>query len=90
MELSFYPPSPSQDTASLTKAKSAYIWQIIFNLLAVFLFLLFYFAMIAGTAYLAYWAIFYPMDRVNRGTLFLKILAIAVAIMLFVFTIKFL
>ncbi|MEL6650763.1 MAG: M48 family metallopeptidase [Bacteroidota bacterium] len=90
MELSFYPPSPSQDTASLTKPKSAYIWQIVFNLLAVFLFLLFYFAMIAGTAYLAYWAIFYPMDRVNRGSLFLKILAIAIAIMLFVFTIKFL
>ncbi|MEL7342257.1 MAG: M48 family metallopeptidase, partial [Bacteroidota bacterium] len=90
MEFSFYPPSPTQDTASLTKPKSAYIWQIVFNLLAVFLFLVLYFAMIAGTAYLVYLAIAYPLTRVGRGNLFLKLLAIAFAAMLFVFTIKFL
>lgn len=90
MELSLYPPSPVHNTDSLTKPKSAYLQQVILNLVAVVLFMVFYFAMIVGTAYLLYWAVIFPVDRVNNLTLFLKILGIAAAAMLFVFTIKFL
>ncbi|MFK7923696.1 MAG: M48 family metalloprotease, partial [Bacteroidia bacterium] len=62
----------------------------ILNLVAVALFMLIYFAMIVGAAYLLYWAIIFPIEKVNRLTLFLKIVGIAAAAMLFVFTIKFL
>ncbi|MFK7921032.1 MAG: hypothetical protein AB8H47_03700, partial [Bacteroidia bacterium] len=73
MEMSLYPPSPTQNTDALTKPKSAYLQQVILNLVAVALFMLIYFAMIVGAAYLLYWAIIFPIEKVNRLTLFLKI-----------------
>ncbi len=90
MDISLYPPSPVHNTDSLTKPKSAYLQQVILNLVAVALFMLFYIAMIIGAAYLVYWSIIFPIERINKLTLFLKVLAIVAAGMLFVFTIKFL
>ncbi|MEL7534518.1 MAG: hypothetical protein AAFN10_24645, partial [Bacteroidota bacterium] len=64
MEFSLYPPSPVDNTDSLTKPKSAYLQQVILNLAAVALFMLLYFAMIVGAAYLVYREYYGPIDQV--------------------------
>ncbi|MGD1845608.1 MAG: M48 family metalloprotease [Salibacteraceae bacterium] len=78
------------DAKQLLRLPASYKWRVFFVLLGVILFWLFYFALVAGTAYLTYLAAIYEITHVNKWTIFLKLVAIAGAAMLFVFSLKFL
>lgn len=86
----FYPPSPTGVPADLLKVPSSYKQRAVYVLIAIILFVLFYIGMVAGAAYLIYLSVVYPMGSINKFTIFLKLGAIAMSVMLFVFTLKFL
>lgn len=68
---------------------SSYRMRSLLAVLAIILFFVLYFALVAGLLYLVYLAIMYPMMRINRLTILGKPGAIAGSVMLFVFTLKF-
>ena len=86
---SLYPPSPVDLPNGLTRMTSSYRMRSLLAVLAIILFFVLYFALVAGLLYLVYLAIMYPMMRVNRLTILGKLGAIAGSGMLFVFTLKF-
>ena len=89
MNLSHYPPSPVNVPKNFTSLTSSYQLRSWLAVLAVFTFFILYFALVAGMAYLVYYAFTYEMGSINRLTIFLKIGTIAGSLMLFAFTLKF-
>lgn len=89
MNLTTYPKSPAAVPKQLTKLSPSYHFRAFLAILSVLLFFVLYFALVVAMAYLVYWAIIYDMYRVKKFTLLLKVGAIAGAVMLFAFTLKF-
>src|SRR5262249_6560461 len=85
---SFYPTTPPGIPADLTASTPRYRLQVVVVLVSLFLFLLFYLALIAGSAYLAYWASTFEVRRMDRGTLFLKVVLAVTGALLFLFLLK--
>ncbi|PCH76969.1 MAG: hypothetical protein COB98_04770 [Flavobacteriaceae bacterium] len=89
MENSTYPQSPINVPENLTKLPASYQFRAALAILAILLFFVMYFGLVVLLGYLAYYAFVYDMGSVNKLTILLKIGAIAGAVMLFVFTLKF-
>lgn len=85
-----YPLSPSELPNRLTSLSLSYKIKALLAALSVLLFFVLYSALVLSLAYLVYYAIIYDIESVNKFTILLKIGAIAGAVMLFVFTLKFL
>lgn len=84
-----YPQSPTNIPSDLTKLPSSYQIRAALAVLAILLFFVLYTALVVGLGYLVYFAFIYDMGDINKLTLLLKFGAIAGAVMLFVFTLKF-
>ncbi len=89
MTSTYYPESPKATTRKLTSLTSSYRLRASLAVLAIILFFVLYFALVAGLAYLVYYSFTYDIGRVNKFSILMKIGAIAGAVMLFVFTLKF-
>lgn len=89
MSKSYYPISPVKVPKKLTGLTSSYQLKSFLAILAIVLFFVLYTAMVVALGYLVYYAIFYGMGRINKFTILMKAGAIAGAVMLFVFTLKF-
>ncbi|MFS4494615.1 M48 family metalloprotease [Maribacter sp. 2308TA10-17] len=89
MSSTYYPLSPTNIPKKLTGLTPSYQFRAFLAILAILLFFILYTAMVVALGYLAYYAIIYDMGKVNKITILLKIGAIAGAVMLFVFTLKF-
>ncbi|MBL8793162.1 MAG: M48 family metalloprotease [Planctomycetia bacterium] len=84
-----YAPAPAGIPADLTRPSSRYRLQVVVVLVCLLLFLLLYVALVIGSAYLLYWAVIYPLgNRPGRGEIFLKLVSISSAGLLFVFLLK--
>lgn len=89
MTSTLYPPSPVNPPKNLTGLTPSYQFRAFLAILAILLFFALYFALVAALGYLVYWAIMYPMTYINKLTLLAKLGAIAGAVMLLAFTLKF-
>lgn len=85
----YYPAGPANIPAKLTALTSSYQLRAFLAILSIILFFLLYFALVAFLGYMVYYGITYEMTRFSRVDLFLKVIAIAAPIMLFIFTLKF-
>ncbi len=85
-----YPANPHNVPDQFIAVNSSYRIRVINVLLCIIVFMLLYACMIAGSAYLCYWAFSYEIEDVNRYDMILKIGSIAMSLMLLVFTLKFL
>lgn len=86
---SLYPPSPIDIPKRLTALTSSYQLRAVLAILSILLFFVLYVALVIGLAYLVYYAFIYDMGRINKLTILAKVGAIAGAVMLFIFTLKF-
>lgn len=84
-----YPPSPAHLPQGLTALTGSYQLRAMLAVAAILLFFLLFAALVAATAWLVWIAVIYPVHDINRLTILAKIGAIAGALMLFVFTLKF-
>lgn len=89
MSSTYYPLSPASIPKKLTALTPSYQFRAFLAILAIVLFFALYVAMVLALGYLAYYAIIYDMGNVNKITILLKVGAIAGAVMLFIFTLKF-
>lgn len=89
MTSTLYPPSPTTIPKKLTGLTPSYQLRAFLAILAIILFFALYAAMVVALGYLAYYAVIYDMGHVNKLTILLKVGAIAGAVMLFIFTLKF-
>ncbi|MBM3458202.1 MAG: hypothetical protein FJX77_06690, partial [Armatimonadetes bacterium] len=87
MGLGLYPPSITKPPRGLTHPPPLYWLYSLLLVLGVVAFAAFYAALVAGSAYLTYLAVLFPIP-INRVTLFLKAGAVAGAGMLFLFFLK--
>ena len=86
MTTTYYPKSPVVADKKLTSLTSTYQLKAFLSILAIILFFILYFALVASLGYLAYYAVIYDMGSINKLTILMKVGAIAGAVMLFVFT----
>jgi Zn-dependent protease with chaperone function len=90
MSQSFYPESPKAFKDDLTKLSGQYRLQIFINLIAILVFILVYLAMIVGSVNLIYEIITFPLPKkFNHWHLLLKFGMAGMAVMLFLFLLKF-
>ncbi|KAA3634193.1 MAG: hypothetical protein DWQ02_11780 [Bacteroidetes bacterium] len=89
MEMTFYPKSPVHVPEKLTALPSSYQFRAFLAILAIVLFFVLYAALVISLGFLVYYSIMYGMGSVNRFSILIKIGAIAGAVMLFLFTLKF-
>jgi len=89
MKNNFYPKSPENISKNLTALPSSYQFRASLAVLAIILFFVLYAAMVTAMGYLVYYAFTYEVTYINKFTILLKVGAIAGAIMLFIFTLKF-
>lgn len=89
MSSTYYPLSPTDIPKKLTGLTSSYQLRAFLAVLAIILFFVLYATMVLALGYLAYFAVIYDMGQVNKLTIILKVGAIAGAVMLFIFTLKF-
>lgn len=87
--LDFYPESPRQVPPRLLAIPRSYHVHVAAVLSAIILFIALYFAMVAFAAWLIYLAAIYPIPTVNSLTILLKLGTVGMAIMFFVFLLKF-
>lgn len=91
MSATLYPPSPSVNTESVTQITPQYRTQIIVNLVAIIIFFLLYLVMIAGSIYLIKLAWEWPLgDNYSVWPILAKFGTVGMAVMLFLFLMKFL
>jgi len=83
-----YPPAPQGIPANLTASTRRYCVQVVLVLLSLLLFVLLYLALVAAAGYFVWWSFTYSMGEPGRGNVVLKIGAIAVSVMLFLFLLK--
>ena len=88
MTESFYPASPVAVPETFTRPSLQYKKQVTYVLIAMALFMLLYLAMLAGSGFLVYTAISYPLESFSKITILLKLGAVAMSIMLFAFLLK--
>lgn len=89
MDVALYPPSPTNLPKDLKALPFSYALRASVAVGAIVLFFVLYATLVVALGYLAYLAVIYPFVSVNKFTILLKIGAIAGAVMLFVFTLKF-
>lgn len=90
MNHDFYPAGPADVPPDLVKLTGAYQARVAYVLAGILFFILFYLAMVAGAAYLVYLAVIYPMGVISGLTILIKLGAIGITSMFFIFTLKFL
>ena len=90
MNTDLYPKTPQNIPADFLKVPTAYKARAFYVLLAIVFFLVFYAGLIAATAYLVYLSVIYPMMDGGFYIILLKLGSIGGAVMLFIFTLKFL
>src|SRR5262249_13952858 len=83
-----YPPSPVDVPDDLAVPSGRYRLQVILVLASLLLFAALYMGLVAGSGYLTYLAVMYPIERVNLATSLLKIALSAAAVLLFLFLLK--
>jgi len=88
-DTNLYPPTPTELPAKLTSLTSSYMQKAFVAILAIILFFILYISMVVGFGYLAKYSVLYEMKEVNKGTILVKVAAVAGSIMLFVFSLKF-
>ena len=89
MIASFYPPSPANTHKKLTSLTPSYQFKAFLAILSILLFFVLYAALVVSLGFLVYYAVIYDMGGVNKLTILMKAGAIAGAVMLFAFTLKF-
>lgn len=89
MENIFYPKSPTGLPNGLTKLSPSYNFRAFLAVLSILLFFILYFSLVTALGYMVYMAIIYEVENINKFTILLKLGAIAGAVMLFLFTLKF-
>lgn len=89
MSTPYYLKSPVNVSKELTGLTSSYQLKAFLAILAILVFFILYTAMVVALGYLVYYAFSYNIVTANRLTILMKIGAIAGAVMLFVFTLKF-
>ncbi len=89
MTTTYYPASPTRSNRKLTALTPSYQFRAFLAVLAIVLFFVLYLILVASLGYLVYYAISYDMGNINKLTILMKVGAIAGAIMLFAFTLKF-
>lgn len=87
--MAIYPPSPSETPKGLTALSGGYMFKATLAILAVILFFILYFSLVLVLGYGIYYAIFYEIEYINNWTILLKIGSVAAAVMLFLFSLKF-
>ena len=88
-EAILYPQSPAELPNRFTALTSNYKLKATLAVLSIILFFALYVALVAGLAYLFYYALIYDMGDINKLTIIGKLGAIAGSGMLFAFTLKF-
>ena len=90
-ETTLYPPSPTHVPVALTQLTGKYRFQVGLSLLGVILFFAFYFALLALTIWLV-WLSFTSdwIEITGLWSFLLKAASIAIPLMFFIFTLKFL
>lgn len=88
MGLEYYPPSAKETPRGLTSPSGLYRLYSVAVLASLFAFLVFYLALVAGAGCVVYWSVTYPLAAVNKGTIILKLGAIGISGMLFLFLLK--
>ncbi|MFN3651868.1 MAG: M48 family metallopeptidase [Armatimonadota bacterium] len=88
MEMAPSPTGAPVVPPKLTQPSPAYRLWVGLVLASLFLFLVFYVGLVAGTGYLLYLSVVFPIDPSERGQIFLKLAVIASAAMLFLFLLK--
>jgi Zn-dependent protease with chaperone function len=83
-----YPPAPAGIPPDLTRPGARYRMQVALALLSLLLFVAVYLALVAASAWLVSRAFTYPLGTASKGTVLLKIGAIAGSVMLFLFLLK--
>jgi len=89
MNKSTYPKSPDNIPDNFTKLSNSYKFKAGLAIVSIVLFFLLYFSLVTVLGYTVKYAFMYDMGSVNKITILLKVGAIAGAVMLFVFTVKF-
>lgn len=90
MKTPLYPPSPKNIPPNLTSLTPTYQFKTILAIIAIIVFFVLYFVLIAACIIAVYFTITYSMVRINYLTIILKVCAITGSIMLLAFTLKFL
>ncbi|HYT95500.1 MAG TPA: M48 family metallopeptidase [Gemmataceae bacterium] len=86
---SFYPPSPDNVPADLTRVRGEYRARVFLLLSLVALFFLLYFGLLVGSAYLVYWGCAMPVRRSMAGLdVTLKIVLPLFGLVVFLFLLK--
>ena len=85
-----YPVSPSNVPHKLTGLSTAYKVKASLAILGILIFFVLYFALVIALCYLVYLAVIFDAGRAGLYSILLKLGAIAGAVMLVLFTIKFL
>src|SRR5258708_5037391 len=83
-----YPPGPRNVPPDLTTPTTDYRLRVVVVLISLILFFLLYLALLAGSAYLIYWAIVFPLPRDKGAAIWFKIMAVGVSGLLFLFLLK--
>ncbi|MFC5046675.1 M48 family metallopeptidase [Aquimarina hainanensis] len=89
MTPNYYPKSPTHVPKKLTKLPFSYQLKASLAVLSILLFFILYSILICTIGYLVWYAFSYPMGSINKITVLLKAGAIAGAVMLLLFTLKF-
>lgn len=90
MDSKILSPYPANIPSGLTAVNKNYYFKATLAVIAILLFFVLFLSLVALTSYLAFLAITYPMDTINKFTILVKLGAIAGSGMLVVFTLKFL
>src|SRR5215471_17184670 len=88
MNADLYPPNVTGLPADLTVPNARYRTSVVIVLVSLFLFLLFYLSLLAGSAWLCYLGLTYDMGTADRGNMTMKIVLIVLPVLLFLFLVK--
>jgi Zn-dependent protease with chaperone function len=83
-----YPPAPPGIPSDLTTPPPRYRLLVVVVLASLLLFVLLYLALVAGTGYLVYWSVTFPLRDVNKFSLAVKVGVMSGSAMLFLFLLK--
>lgn len=89
MNQRLYPQRPESVPKNYTSVSGSYRIRVLAVLLGIFTFVAVYCAMVAGSGYLIYYTVTEKFGGLNRFSIVIKIGAVLLSVMLFIFMIKF-
>jgi len=89
MASSIHHVSPTDIPKNFTALTPSYQLRAALAILSIILFFVLYFSLVVFLGYVAYLSVAYDMGSVNKFTILMKLGAMAGAVMLFIFTLKF-